>query len=72
MNDRCTWYNTPWMVQINSDGTVPEPKDHRGEPKLYQGFELHDSMAKRVIDQLNAEAELQTNHDGHGEIRRRS
>jgi len=24
-NKRCKWFNTPWEVQINPDGTIPPP-----------------------------------------------
>lgn len=24
MNERCRWYSTGWVVQVNPDGTVPE------------------------------------------------
>lgn len=44
----CDWFNTPWMVQTNPDGTVPPPRDHRGEAKLYVGFENHDQLARDI------------------------
>jgi len=51
----CPWYDTPWMVQVNADGSIPPPQDHRGKPKVYEGFEGHDEMAKNIIDNLNAQ-----------------
>jgi hypothetical protein len=24
-NARCNWLDTPWVVQVNPDGTIPEP-----------------------------------------------
>lgn len=47
-NEKCTWYNTPWMVQVNADGSVPPKRDHRGEPKQYVGFEDHDRIARDI------------------------
>lgn len=60
VNDRCKWFDTFWIVQVNADGTIPPPKDHTGEKKIYQGFEGHDQRAAELIDTLkrNAEAEL--------------
>lgn len=25
MNPRCKWYDTTWTIQVNPDGTVPDP-----------------------------------------------
>jgi|SRR5882757_514704 len=60
VNDRCKWFDTFWIVTVNADGTVPAPKDHTGEKKIYKGFEGHDRRAAELIDTLkrNAEAEL--------------
>jgi hypothetical protein len=44
----CRWYNTPYYIQVNADGSVPPPRDHTGEPKLYQGFEDHDRIAAEI------------------------
>ena len=56
-NKRCEWFNTSWLVQVNPDGSIPVPRDHTGEPKLYQGFEEHAAMAQRVIDQVEANSD---------------
>lgn len=58
VNKKCSWYNTPWMVQVNPDGTVPDKKDHTGEPKVYQGFEGHDEQAQRLINQITLQNEM--------------
>jgi hypothetical protein len=70
-NERCEWYNTPWIVQVNADGTVPPPRDNTDTPKEYRGFEFHDEEAKRVIASLESLNKLSTRPDGHGEIRGR-
>lgn len=28
-NSRCKWFNTFWFIQINPDGTIPDPDLHR-------------------------------------------
>ena len=66
-NDRCKWYNTSWLVQVNADGTVPAPSDHRGEPKVYSGFEGHDAEANAVRAALQRQVEAEIG--GKGEIR---
>lgn len=61
VNEKCVWYNTPCqLIQVNKDGSIPPPKDHTGEKKIYQGFEGHDQRAAELIETLkrNAQAEL--------------
>lgn len=67
VNKLCTWNETCWMVQVNSDGTVPPPSDHRGEPKTYVGFENHDQMARDI--RANLESQRQAEMKGGHEIR---
>jgi|SRR6266487_815514 len=59
-NARCKWYNTPYLVQVNEDGSIPKPTNHTGEKKVYEGFEGHDERARELIDILkrNAQAEI--------------
>jgi hypothetical protein len=52
----CVWKNTPWMVQVNSDGSVPPPRDHRGEAKLYVGFEGHEQLARDIVQAAKLDA----------------
>jgi hypothetical protein len=33
-NSRCRWYNTPWEVQINPDGTIPDPNARRDRKRF--------------------------------------
>jgi hypothetical protein len=33
MNSRCRWFRTTWAVQVNPDGTVPDPDEKR--PKQF-------------------------------------
>jgi hypothetical protein len=69
VNQRCKWYNTPWMVQLNADGSIPPPTNHKGSPKVYSGFENHDREAEALIDTLKRNAQAET--EPGTEIRRR-
>lgn len=48
----CPWENTPWMVQVNADGSIPPPQDHSKTQKVYVGFEGHDELARKLVDNL--------------------
>jgi hypothetical protein len=65
-NERCTWNDTCWFVQVNPDGTVPAAKDHRGKPKKYENFPT-DEQTKRVVDAV--QRQLDAEMSGEGEIR---
>jgi len=60
MNELCPWFDTCWNVQVRPDGSVPAPKNHTGEAKIYAGFKDHDVRAKELIDYLKAEEQAQT------------
>ena len=70
-NERCEWYNTCWIIQVNQDGTVPPPRDHTNAPKEYVGFTGHNEQAAQLVRDLDALNKLATEQGGHGEIRRR-
>lgn len=61
----CRWYNTPWEVQVNPDGSVPAPRNHalRKDQKIYHGFDDHDERANQIIAALKANSELETTGD---------
>jgi hypothetical protein len=59
----CPWYNTCWMVQVNPDGSVPPPSNHKGEKKIYAGFEGHDDLAKQIQESLMAQREREIDPD---------
>jgi hypothetical protein len=56
----CPWYKTTWLVQVDADGTIPEPKDHSREPKLYQGFEDHNKIANDIREALERQSVQET------------
>ena len=51
-NPVCIWYDTAWVIQINADGTIPEPKNHTGSNKMYVGFEGHEKQAQAIIQSM--------------------
>lgn len=63
----CPWFETLWMVQINPDGSIPEPSNHRGRPKTYLKTKEDDRMAQQIRDAIDAQIAAETR--GHGEIR---
>lgn len=60
----CPWYDTVYYVQVNQDGSIPAPKDHTGQPKLYGGFEDHDKRAKDLVETLKRNAQAETKPGG--------
>lgn len=56
----CPWYDTPWQVTVNPDGSIPAPRDHTNEPKLYAGVEGHDEQAAALIAAIKANAARET------------
>lgn len=55
-NERCRWYNTAWLVQVNPDGTIPDPSEVPRGPKQ---FDRPDKLlVARNMEQVNAMAEL--------------
>lgn len=60
VTELCRWFGTPWQVQVNPDGSVPAPKNHTGQPKLYANIEGHDDQAKQLIEQLKKNAQAET------------
>jgi hypothetical protein len=64
----CPWYNTPWLVQVNADGSVPPPTNHAKSKKVYVGFEDHDRLAQQLIQAVEKDNEASTVRNA--EIRR--
>jgi hypothetical protein len=54
-NDRCKWYDTGWLVQLNPDGSVPEPSEVPRGPKQ---FDRPDQlMVAQTMEQVEKFAE---------------
>jgi hypothetical protein len=58
VNDRCTWYNTAWSVQVNPDGTIPPPQNHRHSQKKY-GLQLPDASQRALVDNLQRQLDAE-------------
>jgi hypothetical protein len=62
-NDRCTWYDTSWPVQVNPDGTVPvfeRAADHLDpREKVYPKQTNTDEATDRVVRALERQVELE-------------
>jgi hypothetical protein len=53
-NDRCTWFNTNWIVQVNSDGSIPDP-GMRGEKQFPAMDAMREARGRRQLEQLAIE-----------------
>jgi len=58
-NQRCKWYNTPWTIQVNSNGTIPLALLNRDKkfPKL-------PNRGNSVVENLTRQVELETKTGG--------
>jgi hypothetical protein len=56
-SEDCEWYNTNWLVQVNSDGTVPEAYSQIG-PKSYP--KLSAESETRVREAIEAQLRAET------------
>lgn len=52
-NNRCRWYDTAYVVQVNADGTVPPPNTNRIKnfPKLPDRTEEVQASMLRLYEQ---------------------
>jgi hypothetical protein len=52
-NSRCEWLDTSWIVQINADGTIPEPTLDRDKsfPTLPDRTNAVQAQMQRLYDQ---------------------
>jgi len=66
-NERCNWFNTNWSVQVNPDGSIPPPQNHRGGPKKYDAF-LPDEQTQRMVDNLQRQLDAEVTENA--ELRR--
>jgi len=50
-NTRCTWYETNYSVQVNQDGSIPEPSLNR--PKSYPALpQRNDADVERQMEAI--------------------
>jgi hypothetical protein len=48
-NKLCRWYGTGWVVQVGSDGSIP---DRRQGPKQFEIDPWADSIARRQLEEI--------------------
>jgi hypothetical protein len=65
-NSRCRWFNTPWEVQVNPDGTIPDPNERR--PRQFSKPDA--ALAEQVRQRALAIQDMST-RSGGGEVRGR-
>lgn len=64
-NQLCRWYETPWFVQINEDGSIPDPKG-TAQPKMFI-VPTSDAETNALIKAANEQGEAAYNIT-HGEL----
>jgi hypothetical protein len=57
-NQLCSWWGTGWIVQVHSDGSVPERPP--GGPKEFDALPMFDSTRERVEEELRSQIEKET------------
>lgn len=68
VNDRCSWYKTTWVVQVNPDGTIPERA--KPENRTHKGPKANpdaDRMMRMVQERLENQYQAEI-RPGGGEI----
>lgn len=61
-NDRCRWYTTSWVVQVNADGSIPPPDAYRLKqfPSVPDRTDaVNATMQKLLQDTLDNNSEVQ-------------
>lgn len=64
-NKRCQWYETPYIVQVNSDGSIPEPSNDR--PHQFPKLVGQDNLTEADIERRIQSMYTQTRPDLRGE-----
>lgn len=64
-NKRCTWYNTSWVVDQNSDGSIPDPSLNRAK-RFPEVPDLTERVQQQVDRQLARELETGGGETRHG------
>jgi len=58
-NERCNWFNTGWIVQINPDGSIPDAApvgSARGEKLYGEDSRLTAGVTDAMVEKINREA----------------
>lgn len=60
MNERCTWFETGWVIQVLPDGSIPLRE--KGEKQFNAYTAGQESMARGILQQVALETG--TKYDG--------
>lgn len=68
-NENCRWFNTSWIVQVNPDGTIPDPNSDRGvmHEKAFPKMPAISGDEERIIKAVERQVAQET-QPGGGEI----
>ena len=66
-NDACPWFNTSWVVQVNSDGSIPQPYSQIGEKKYplvspETATRIEESIQRQLAAETQPGAEVRNPH----------
>jgi len=64
-NEACRWFDSPWVIQVNPDGSVPPPTAHkRGD--IDKAFPKRGIPGdeQRVIDSIQRQLDAETQPGG--------
>lgn len=64
-NERCRWYNTTYIVQVNRDGSIPPPETHRD--KQFRALPPRSDEAVELSNQALYQQQLKP---GENEVKR--
>ena len=61
----CPWFETPWPVQVNTDGSIPEPYSQIGDKKYPK---LSQESVSKIEDNIRRQLQAEVNPNA-GEVR---
>jgi hypothetical protein len=64
----CRWENTDWIIQVNADGSVPPPQNHRPGTGVFSGLRPTSDEESRILSSLQKQVAQETKPGG-GEVR---
>jgi hypothetical protein len=64
----CPWFETTWLIQVNADGSIPEPMSALG-PKLFTVDPDAQALQEKIEQGLQAQIAAETRPGGGAEVR---
>lgn len=54
MNERCSWFETNWAVQVQADGTIPIREMPERQPKVFPKIAgMSPEKAAKIVRQID-------------------